>query len=96
MLFFKNKAFFFFVNGLNGLFNFILKVKVEGVDGELNIGNFFKPEVDEVLIVGVADLLVVGLYLGLEKGDKIRSKVFLLSVAHADLGVAEYNEVKDP
>lgn len=96
LLFFKNKAFFFFVNGLNGLFNFILEVKVEGIDGELNISDFFKPKVDEVLIVCVADLFVVGLDLGLQKSDKILSKVFLLVVAHADFRVAEYNEIKDP
>ena len=66
LLFFKNKAFFFFINGFNSLFNFILEVKVEGIDGELNISYFFKPKVDEVLIVGAADLLIVCLYLGLK------------------------------
>lgn len=65
LLFFKHETLLLLVDDLDGLLYPILKIERKRPERELNIRNFFEPEVYKILIISPANLFVVGLHLSL-------------------------------
>lgn len=63
--------------------------------GKLNICYFFKPKVDEVLIIGIKDFLIISLYFILEESSKVLLVVLSFALVHAHLHMAENYKIKD-
>jgi hypothetical protein len=78
LLFLEYKSLLLFIDHLDGLLYLVVKVEDESFKSELNICDFFEPKINKILIISLADLLIVGMHLGVEKGGEVALEILAL------------------
>lgn len=77
-MFLEDKSLLLFIDDLDGLLYLVVEVKDESFKSELNICDFLETKINKILIISPADLLIVGMHLGIEKGSEVALEILSL------------------
>ena len=78
----------FAVDSLNSLLYLLIEIEFHGLDGKLNIRYFFEPEVNEITVVRVTNLIVIDLHFSVESQDKCCRKSLAVVLIHSYFDVS--------